>query len=252
MVSSLLTQRVRRARLAELLDACPSGAGGWWPRLRSNVLALAAELARLVPPPTSSGGSAQAWRFGLALELSTKESDRAVLDEMTIDAARDVVKVGVRGFCDAYEAGSRTLVEVKVALGEGAQRNPAPLWAAQASIYAALAAEPGAPGFSPTRLLVADLGGGTIWSHSGWQAPAAEAQEGGGAAGGSAGAGASAAGASAAIAAWPGATRLQASARRFLARAMQRELFRPEHIDRVLRTQRNGTGVEKQRGSACA
>ena len=169
----------------------------------------------------ASAREPQRWRFGLALELSTRETDRGTLDAMTVDAARDSIKLGVRGFCDAYEAASRTLVEVKVSLG-GAQRNPAPLWTAQSVIYAALAAEPGAPSFSPTRLIVADLGGGTLWTHGG--RPSAPPEN----AGTSAGVGARAA-------EWPGATLLGASARSFLARAMARELFRPEHIDRVLR-----------------
>jgi len=222
VVSMLLTQRVRRARLAELLDVCPPGAGGWWTRLRLNVVSLARELEQGV------GAGDGGWRFGLALDLTTEEADRDVLDAMTVDATRERVRLGVRGFCDAYEPASRTLVEVKVSLG-GLQRNPAPLWVAQGAIYSALAAEPGSGvhGYAPRQLLIADLGGGALWSTRALAPVAAVAA-----------AAAAAAAPSPAAAPWPVSTPLQAAACDFLSRLMTRERFRPEHVQRALRRQR--------------
>jgi hypothetical protein len=160
VVKMLLTQRVRRPRMAELIDACPDTKGGWWSRLKNNIDVVAAELTKNV--------KAADWEFGLALELSIEEEARSILDEMTIDPSRESIRVGVTGFCDAYCKNSRTLVEVKVGLG-GAQRLPAPLWTVQSVTYAAMESDgfTSHKSYEPTKLVVVDLGSGSSWTHVG-------------------------------------------------------------------------------------
>jgi len=193
VVKMLLTQRVRRPRMAELIDACPDTKAGWWSRLKNNIEVVAAELSSNVRPSE--------WEFGLALELSTEEEDRSVLDEMTIEQSRESVRIGVTGFCDAYCPGTRTLLEVKVGLG-GAQRLPAPLWTVQSVTYASMESDECSPykAFAPNKLVIVDLGSGSCWTHVG-----------------------------------ASNTSLQASARLFLRKVLLRERYRKEHVKKILR-----------------
>lgn len=193
VVKMLLTQRVRRPRMAELIDECPDTKAGWWSRLKNNIEIVAAEL--------SSNVRSSEWDFGLALELSTEEEDRSVLDEMTIDPSRESARVGVTGFCDAYCRGTRTLLEVKVGLG-GAQRLPAPLWTVQCVIYASMESDEFPPykAFAPNKLVIVDLGSGSCWTHVG-----------------------------------ASNTSLQATARLFLKKVLLRERYRKEHVKKILR-----------------
>lgn len=195
VIKMLLTQRVRRPRMAELINECPDLKSGWWSRLRRNIIIVANELTN----------NKSEWEFGQALELSTEEDDRKVMDEMTIDPSRESIRIGVAGFCDAYCNSTRTLLEVKVGFGS-TQRLPATLWTVQSITYSAMKSDEFGKPFSPIKLIIVDLGSGSCWTHSG----------------------------SPFISPNP-VSSLQMSSRLFLKKVLLRERYRKEHIDRILR-----------------